>query len=131
VSAMLLHAAVVSLLGPALAWPLRRALRARDLHAVGAWCALTAGVWAAVLVPSGLTHVLLLLAAVAFWTVAFGLDDARRALLLLAAAPAMDLTAAILPPAQAAVMLAGSLPLGAVAVVAGWRWLAREEAYAA
>jgi hypothetical protein len=131
VTAMLLHAFVVSVLAPALAWPLRRLPRDTVSLAVGAWCALTAGVWAAVLVPDGTTHVLLLVAAVAFWAVAFALDDGRRLLLLLAATPAMDLTAAILPADQAAAMLAGSLPLGVLAVLSGWRWLEREEAYAA
>lgn len=129
---MALHAVVVSGLGPALAWPLRRAVaRVAATQAALGWCALAAGVWLAVLAPSGATHVLLLGAAVVFWATAFALDDARRFLYLLAAVPAMDLTAAVLPAGQAAVMLAGSLPIGALAVVSAWRWLSREEAYAA
>lgn len=129
---MLLHAVSVSLLGPALAWPLRR-LRpcVSETQGVLGWGALAAAVWLAVLVPGGLTQVLLLGAAVVFWTTAFALDDAHRFLFLLTAVPVMDLTAAILPADEAAVMLAGSLPIGALAVASGWRWLSREEAYAA
>jgi putative membrane protein len=86
-------------------------------------------------------HAAFLLSALAFWDCAIGTDPVPgrpsvplRALMLLGAMPAMDVSGVYLMAVghggAGAVMMLGSMPLALAAGLVGWRWLGLEEARA-
>jgi cytochrome c oxidase assembly factor CtaG len=136
---MVVHGALVTLVAPVGAVVLRH----MSVPAVLAWSFFIAVQWAVHLPAlvgtapgwpgyAALEHVLLLMSAIVFWIPVLRRGaGAQVALYLFLAVPATDLIGLALmargQPAEAVGMIVGMLPLAIAAVVATWRWLAREE----
>lgn len=82
-------------------------------------------------------HLVLLLGAIAFWLPVLGsrhIDAGARAVYLFVGAPALDLAGVIVVARGNAsgglAMIVAMLPVGLVAVILAWQWVAQEEAVA-
>ncbi|GAA4874604.1 hypothetical protein [Saccharopolyspora cebuensis] len=139
---MALMGLVVSALCPAGCAALLRLFPAAEAWTVPGWCALPLFVvlHAVVAVRSehhggAVGHALLVVGALLFWAPVLGtrhrLSDPGRTLYLYTALPLLDLAGVWLVAAGrlagGLAMIAGMLPMGAIAVVITWRWMCREE----
>jgi cytochrome c oxidase assembly factor CtaG len=148
---MIEHSVIAGLVAPLLVLAWGRLLGRTPLgRPLWAWTAFVIVQWVFHLTPlleasrgtpvlHATEHLAFLLVGVWFWLPVLGapgrrLGDPERALYLFLAAPAVDLVGVALmvrgDGAAGVAMLAGTLPIVAVAAIVTWQWLAAEQRHA-